>query len=68
MTRKHFEAIAHTLNANLAPLELVLDMADTLAEYNSLFDRERFVKASTLELSKQHDYYSNTLAKIHGKV
>ncbi len=48
MNRKHFEAIAHTLDANRADLALVEDMADTLEEFNPLFNRARFVKAATL--------------------
>lgn len=42
--------IAHVLNANLAPLALVLDFADELAEKNSAFDRQGFVRASTQSL------------------
>lgn len=51
MTRKHFEAIAHTLDANHAPLALVLDFADMLEEQNERFDRGRFVTASTKNLA-----------------
>lgn len=59
MTKKHFEAIAHCLDANLAPLALVQDMADTLAEENPRFDRARFVAASTIRLrdQMQHEAY-----------
>ena len=56
MTRKDFEAIAHTLNANTAPLELVLDFADMLEESNPRFDRARFVEAATKKLRPNLDY------------
>ncbi len=52
MTRKHFEAIAHTLDANRANLALVCDFADMCGEFNEQFDRERFIKAATLNLRK----------------
>lgn len=68
MTRKHFEAIAHTLNANAAPLALVEDMADTLAETNPRFDRARFIEASTKRLLDLQTYEADRLAKIHGLV
>lgn len=57
MTRKNFEAIAHTLDANEAPLYLVLDFADMLEEQNERFDRARFVAASTGQLTDRlsHD-------------
>lgn len=50
MTKKHFEAIAHTLNANRADLSLVQDMADTLEEFSSTFSRRLFIEASTRNL------------------
>jgi hypothetical protein len=50
MTHKHFEAIAETLNANVAPLALVLDFADMCEETNPLFDRARFITAATINL------------------
>jgi hypothetical protein len=56
MTKKHFEAIAHTLNANHAPMELVLDMADTLSEHNARFDRDVFIKASTHNIVDRAEY------------
>ena len=50
MTKKHFEAIAHTLDANHAPLSLVLDFADMCEEENPRFDRGAFVVAATKNL------------------
>lgn len=50
MTRKHFEAIAHTLNMNHADLNIVQDMADMLEEQNERFDRPRFIAAATKNL------------------
>jgi hypothetical protein len=52
MTRKDFEAIAHVLDANHAPLALVMDFSDMLEESNPRFDRPRFVAAATKELSE----------------
>lgn len=63
MTRKHFEAIAATLNANVAPLNLVLDFADMLEEENDRFDRGRFVVAATLELSERLNYDRKVLTR-----
>lgn len=59
MTRKHFEAIAHVLNANMAPHELVEDFADMLEQENPRFDRYRFVDAS----SKLREEYMEQVAK-----
>lgn len=50
MTNQDFEAIAHTLNMNLAPIELVEDMANTLEETNVNFKRTQFIAASTIKL------------------
>lgn len=47
MSRAHFEAIAHVLDANHADLSLVQDFADMCEESNPLFDRMRFIKAAT---------------------
>ena len=65
MTKKHFIAIAATLNANRAPLALVEDMADTLAETNDLFDRERFIQASTVALLDITTYEAKRLTTLH---
>ena len=56
MTKKHFEAIANTLNANRASMELVLDMADTLAETNPRFDRDLFIKAASHNIAEDAEY------------
>ena len=56
MTRKDFENIAATLNANAAPLELVLDFADMLEETNPRFDRGRFVAAAAQEVHARAKY------------
>lgn len=53
MTRKHFKAIAASFqstkpNDDKAMLQWLLDvnaMANTLAQFNSLFDKDRFVSA-----------------------
>jgi hypothetical protein len=55
MTRKHFEAIASIIKANLdisdhmverqAIKVVAMDMADYFAGQNPLFDRQRFLKA-----------------------
>lgn len=58
MTKQDFEAIAHVLDANEAPLAIVLDFADMLSEQNERFNYGLFVKASTKEL---------TLALSHNK-
>lgn len=50
MTRKDFEAIAHVLDANVADIGLVFDFANMLAETNERFNRELFIKASTIQL------------------
>lgn len=52
MTKKDFIAIAAVLGANHAPLSLVLDFADMLAETNPLFNRPLFVDAATGQLRK----------------
>lgn len=53
MTRKHFEAIAHVLDANIVDLAIVSDFADMLEESNPRFDRLTFVQASTVNLRKR---------------
>lgn len=68
MTRKHFEAIAHTLDANQAPLSLVSDFADMLEESNPRFDRQRFVVASTLNLRSQQEHEARMLDRATGRV
>lgn len=67
MTKKDYEAIAKCLDANHAPLSLVLDFADMLAEDNERFNRRVFVAASTNNLAKiiDHDHYMLSVA--HGK-
>lgn len=52
MTKKDFEAIAHTLDANHAPLTLVQDFADMLKEDNPRFDRDTFIRAATHNIKK----------------
>lgn len=68
MTKKDYIKIAECLDANHAPLSLVLDFADMLAEDNSRFDKQKFVAASTNNLAKiiDHDHYMLNVA--HGKV
>ena len=68
MSKQDFEAIAHTLDANVADLSLVLDMADTLAGSNPRFDRVRFIHASTRNLADQHAHDVLALARATGKV
>ena len=50
MTKKHFLAIALTLNSNRAPLSLVLDLADDFEDINPRFDRRRFIDEATVNL------------------
>jgi hypothetical protein len=47
MSRKHFEAIAASLKQSNAPRHVVEAMADTLAGFNPMFDRQRFIEAAT---------------------
>ncbi len=51
MTRKHFEATAKILRANfdlgIMNIKVVFDFADYFEELNPLFDRKRFITAST---------------------
>lgn len=61
MTKKHFIAIAANLDANRAPLALVLDLADEFEGFNPNFDRAQFVEASTLNL---RDEAASTLFTI----
>jgi hypothetical protein len=63
MSKRDFIAIAHVLNANMAPLELVSDFADMLEEDNDLFDRQKFVVASTLNLRAQQEHEARMLAR-----
>jgi hypothetical protein len=54
MTRKHFELIARVLDAAmyLGPddhKQLAHEFAVELADTNSMFDRERFIKACGVE-------------------
>lgn len=68
MTRKDFEEIAKTLDANFAPLSLVLDFANMLEETNPRFDRVRFVRASTNNIEKDLSIDSRMLARaLNGK-
>lgn len=62
MTRKHFIAIAATLDANRAPLALVQDFADMLEEQNERFDRPRFIEAATINIRREASYFANRLA------
>lgn len=62
MTKKHFEAIAHTLNANFAPMALVLDFADMCEEMSDRFDRQMFVLASTRNLIRVCESEARILA------
>lgn len=50
MSKKDFEAIAHILNVNMAPLELVQDFADQFAEDNPRFNRALFIRVATVRL------------------
>lgn len=62
MTKKHFEAIAHTLNANFASMALVLDFADMCEEMSDRFDRQMFVLASTRNLIRVCESEARILA------
>lgn len=53
MTRKDFVAIAAVLDANMADVNLVADMADMLADDNPNFDRARFMDAATGRIYKR---------------
>lgn len=68
MTKKDFIAIADVLDANLASLEMVEDMADVLEETNPRFDRKRFIAASTLSLIERTEVLAERLANSHGRV
>lgn len=68
LSRKHFEAIAHTLDANRADLALVEDFADMCAEFNPLFDRKRFVTAATIKWREWQSYELDQLKKRLGDV
>lgn len=68
MTKKDFIAIAHTLNANVAPLALVQDFADMLAETNPLFNRQMFVKAATERLLDISHWEAAQVAKSRERV
>ena len=46
MSRKHFIALAKALKESKAPLEVVKAVADELHQFNSNFDRTRFLEAS----------------------
>jgi hypothetical protein len=46
MTRKHFAAIAATLNDQEASPKMVREMARTLSGFNTNFDKERFIAAA----------------------
>jgi hypothetical protein len=52
MTRKHFEAIARTVRQTAKDYDertrFALAFADLCAEYNSAFDRVRFLRACQL--------------------
>ena len=63
MTKKDFVAIAHTLDANFADLNLVLDMADTLAESNPRFNRVLFILAATENLREATVYNMRRIEK-----
>ena len=67
MTRKHFEAIAHVLDANHADHALVEDFADMCAESNPLFDRERFIKAATNQLVRDMESNWTRLTRARGE-
>jgi hypothetical protein len=45
MTRKHFEAIAKTLNEQRAPLQLCAALAREFCDANPLFNTQRFLTA-----------------------
>jgi hypothetical protein len=67
MTKQHFEAIANVLNANNAPLSLVLDFADMCEESNPRFDRTKFVQWSTKSLLDEHEYNVRAIKKQRGE-
>lgn len=45
MTRKHFKALAEALKDSKASLASCQAVADTLSQYNSRFDRTKFLEA-----------------------
>jgi hypothetical protein len=49
MTRKHFAAIAATLNDQEASPKMIREMARTLSGFNTNFDKERFIAAATAD-------------------
>lgn len=68
MTKKDFIAIAKVLDANHAPLALVSDFADMCEETNPLFDRQRFVEASTVNMRKDAETSARLLDRELGRV
>lgn len=46
MSKRHFIAIASTLRNHRAPREVVEAIAATLAQTNSHFNREQFIRAA----------------------
>jgi hypothetical protein len=46
-TRKHYEAIAHLLDANMASEAIVLDFCDMFSEDNPNFRADLFIPAAT---------------------
>lgn len=52
MSRKHFEAIAASLRRSGASREVIEEMADTLASFNHLFDRQRFIDAADCKVGR----------------
>ena len=46
MTRKHFKDLAQALKDSKAPFDICARIADTLAKYNSRFNRAKFMEAS----------------------
>lgn len=45
MSRKHFRAVAEALKDSKAPFDVCHKMAQTLAQFNTHFDRTKFMEA-----------------------
>lgn len=45
MSRKHFRAVAEALKETKAPFDVCYKMAQTLAQFNGQFDRNKFMEA-----------------------
>lgn len=61
------KGVAHTLDANHASYELVLDVADTLQDEGTLLseDRDQFVALSTKWLHRRTEWLHQKLSILH---